>query len=418
MVTRIISGQSIRGLLLYNENKVEEKQATLILASRFGIDIDRLDFKAKLNRFEQLTMLNSRVKTNAIHIMLNFDRNDKVDVGTFQQIAASYMERIGFGDQPFLVYQHKDVSHPHIHIVTTNIKPDGKRIDIHGIGRTLSETARKELETEFNLIKAEGRNKSEVLSIKPIDIEKVIYGKTPTKRAIYNVVSEVMRGYKFTSLAEYNAVLGQFNIIADRGKEDTLMFEKRGLVYSIIDKKGNRVGIPFKASALATKPTLDQVEKKFERNKEKRKPYKDNLKERIDQVFNKYQGITRATFAAELQKQRIAVVFRQSIQGFIYGVTFIDHRTKCVFNGSDMGKAYSAKALTERFGTADKIKRYLKPVTPRKTYLKTAEEKPARTYLEPKAPTNYLKDLLGKSQPDYAPMVPRKKKKRKKGLSI
>jgi len=150
MVTRIISGQSIRGLLNYNENKVAERQATLILASRFGTDINQLDFKSKLSRFENLTMLNDRVKTNALHIMLNFDRDDQVDTAAFQQIANSYMERIGFGDQPYLVYQHKDVSHPHVHIVTTNIQPNGKRIDIHGIGRTLSEAARKELEVEFN----------------------------------------------------------------------------------------------------------------------------------------------------------------------------------------------------------------------------------------------------------------------------
>lgn len=416
MVTRIISGQSIRGLLNYNESKVAEQQATLILASRFGTDIDQLDFKSKLTRFENLTMLNDRVKTNALHIMLNFDRDDKVDTATFQQITNSYMERIGFGDQPYLVYQHKDVSHPHIHIVTTNIKPNGKRIDIHGIGRTLSETARKELEVEFNLIKAEGRNKSEVLSIKPIDIEKVIYGKTPTKRAIYNVVSEVMRSYKFTSLAEYNAILQQFNVIADRGKEDTRMFEKRGLVYSITDNKGNRIGIPFNASALATKPTLDLVEKKFERNKEKRKPYKDGLKERIDKVFSKYNCITKATFITELQKQQLAVVFRQNEQGFIYGATFIDHRTKSVFNGSDLGKPYGAKALTERFSTSDKAKTYLKPAPAQKTYLDN--EKPTKTYLEPIVPTNFLKDLSGKPSPDNAPMAPTKKKKRRKGLSI
>ncbi len=415
MVTRIISGQSIRGLLNYNENKVAERQATLILASRFGTDIDRLDFSAKLNRFENLTMLNGRVKTNALHIMLNFDRNDKVDTATFQQIASAYMERIGFGEQPYLVYQHKDVSHPHIHIVTTNIQPDGKRMDIHGIGRTLSETARKELETEFGLIRAEGRNKSEVLSIKPIDIEKVIYGKTPTKRAIYNVVSEVMRSYKFTSLAEYNAILKQFNIIADRGREDTLMFEKRGLVYSIIDNKGNRIGIPFKASALATQPTLKKVEKKFGRNKEKRLAYKDSIKERIERAFHRYDSITKATFTAELQKQQIAVVFRQNEQGFIYGATFIDHRTRSVFNGSDLGRAYGAKALTERFGNIDKAKTYLKP-KPRQTYLKT--EKSAKTYLEPVAPTTFLKNLLETTSPNYAPTIPRKKKRRRKGLNI
>jgi hypothetical protein len=416
MVTRIISGQSIRGLLNYNESKVAEQQATLILASKFGTDIDRLDFKAKLNRFENLTLLNGRVKTNALHIMLNFDRDDRVDTAILQQIAGSYMERIGFGDQPYLVYQHKDVSHPHIHIVTTNIKQDSKRIDIHGIGRTLSESARKELETEFSLIKAEGRNKSELLSIKPVDVEKVIYGKTPTKRAIYNVVSEVLRSYKFTSLAEYNAVLQQFNVIADRGKEDSLMFEKRGLVYSITDNKGVRVGIPFKASALATRPTLQEVEKKFERNKEMRKSYKEGLKERIDQLFSKYDSLSKATFISAMQKQQVAVILRQNKQGFLYGATFIDHRTKAVFNGSDLGMAYKAAALTRRFSTMDKTKTYLNPVPSQKTYLETG--KTTKTYLDPISPNNYLNDLAGKPSADYPLMIPQKKKKRKRKFRI
>ncbi|WP_421943622.1 relaxase/mobilization nuclease domain-containing protein [Pedobacter sp.] len=110
MVARIISGKSIRGLLNYNEGKVNSGEATLILANRFGTDIERLDFNNKLNRFEHLIKRNIKVKTNALHIMLNFDRSDKVTIGLFQQIASSYMDRIGLGEQPFLVYQHKDVS--------------------------------------------------------------------------------------------------------------------------------------------------------------------------------------------------------------------------------------------------------------------------------------------------------------------
>lgn len=164
----------MRGLLLYNENKVEQGNAKLILASRFGAELEQLDFASKLISFEHLTSQKPNVKTNALHIMLNFDRSDKLDIAKLQQIANNYMERIGFGDQPFLVYQHKDVSHPHLHIVTTNITPQAERIDIHGIGRLKSEVARKELEIEYQLTKADGRSKSEALAISPIDIEKVL----------------------------------------------------------------------------------------------------------------------------------------------------------------------------------------------------------------------------------------------------
>jgi len=406
MVARIISGKSIRGLLNYNEGKVNNNEATLILASRFGTDIERLDFNNKLNRFEHLTNQNIKVKTNALHIMLNFDRSDKVNTELFQRLSSSYMDRIGFGEQPFLVYQHKDVSHPHIHIVTTNIQADGKRIDVHGLGRTLSETARKQLEIEYNLIKAEGRNKSEAISIAPVSIETADYGKVPTKNAIYSVVAEVMRSYKFTSFAEYNAVLKQFNVVADRGKEDTVMFENRGLVYSIIDKNGNRVGIPFKASELSTRPTLNTVEKKFQRNVEKRIPYKEGLKKRIEKVFSKYEAITKTTLVAELKNQGIALIFRQNDQGLVYGATFIDHKTKSVFKGSDLGRGYGAKALLDRLDNMDRTK----------TYLKTSEQ--TKSYLEPITPTNYLNDLMQISKTDQAPTIGQRKKKRKKYRSF
>jgi hypothetical protein len=373
MVAKILSGKNMRGLLLYNENKVDEDKADLILASRFGAEIGQLNFNSKLTRFEHLTLQRPNVKTHALHIMLNFDRADILDMAKLQQIASDYMERIGFGDQPFLVYQHKDVSHPHLHIVTTNITAQAERIDIHGIGWQQSETARKELEIKYNLIKADGRSKSEALAIPSIDIEKALYGAKPTKRAINNVVSAVMRSYKFTSFAEYNAILKQFNVVADCGREDSIMFEKRGLIYSIIDENSKRVGIPFKASVLTDKPMLDKVERKFERSKEIKKTYKNNIAERIEDIMGRYDAITLNTFRYELQKQKIALMLRTNEQGFTYGLTYIDHKSKCVFNGSDLSRALGGKTMMERFDQVDKPKQYLREPLKAK-YIKKAVE--------------------------------------------
>ncbi|WP_175635991.1 relaxase/mobilization nuclease domain-containing protein [Pedobacter ghigonis] len=139
MVARILTGKSIRGLINYNESKVAEGMAELIFANRFGLDIEQLELRHKVARFEHLTRLNSRIKTNAMHIMLNFEPSEKITVEKLQSIAADYMERIGFGEQPFLVYKHQDANHPHVHVVTTNVKSDATRMDIHNIGKSLSE---------------------------------------------------------------------------------------------------------------------------------------------------------------------------------------------------------------------------------------------------------------------------------------
>lgn len=354
MVARILSGYSMRGLLNYNETKVETGDARLIMANRFAVEIKHLDPRAKLKRFERLTVLNGRAKRNALHIMLNFDRSDRLKDEKLIQIASRYMEGIGFGEQPFLVYSHHDASHPHLHIVTTNIREDGSRIDFHNLGRTLSEEARVLIEKEFQLTESKGRGKSFEPRIESAKIKKATYGKRPTKQSIYNVVTPVLRSYAFTSLAELNAVLTQFNVLADRGAEDSLMFERRGLVYSIIDENGKRIGVPIKASTLAGKPILSEIEKKFAKNILKRKMLREPLKKSIDEVFNKYQQLSRATFEKELAHKGIATVFRKNTQGLIFGVTFIDHANRCVFNGSDLGKPYSAKMLSERMSQSDR----------------------------------------------------------------
>jgi hypothetical protein len=417
MVAKIISGKSIRGILHYNENKVAVKEAKLILASGFATAVNEMSIGQKLHRFEHLTMLNGKVKTNAIHITLNFDAQDQLNDELLQRIIGDYMNKIGFGDQPYLAYKHQDAAHPHVHIATTNIKADGKRIDIHGIGRTLSESARKAIEKDFKLIQAEGRKQSNGLGIKAADFEKAIYGKAPTKRTITNIVNAVINNYQFTSLAEMNAVLKQFNVLADPGRENTMMFQKKGLLYSIINEKGEQVGVPIKASMIYSKPTLSNLEKKFDQNLKKRKAFKEPLKQVIENVFKQYTSLSKSTFIAELAKRKISVTFRTNQQGFTYGITFVDNNNKTVFNGSDLGKAYSSKAIVDRLGTNDQLlkpeqKTYLKPSVST-NYLKG--EQTGKNYLKAPEPTIYLKSLLDKSITDYGSNMPRKKKRKKKG---
>jgi hypothetical protein len=258
----------------------------------------------------------------------------------------------------------------------------------------------------------EGRNQSLINPLPPI--ERAVYGKSPTKKAVGNVVTQVLNEYKFASFAEYNAVLGVFGVKADRGKDDSIMFEKRGLIYSIIDQKGNSIGIPFKASALSGKPTFDTVEKKYEQNKEKRKPHQEGLKAQLDSIFQKYTSITQATFLSDLKKSGIDLVLRRNEQGYVYGSTFIDHRNKTVFNGSAIGEGYSAKALTERFGSVDVLKTYLKSNQSTKSYLSQESEEPSNSFLPQANQTHYLEGLLGKPQNDNGIGIP-KKKKRKRG---
>ncbi|MGM9475191.1 relaxase/mobilization nuclease domain-containing protein [Pedobacter sp. GSP4] len=414
MVAKIESGKSIRGILYYNEDKVAILDARLIMASGFAGDIEKMNFSQKLNRFKHLTDLNAAVKTNALHISLNFDASDKFNNEKLQQIASEYMERIGFGDQPFLVYRHEDSAHPHIHIATTNIQKDGQRIDVHGIGYRLSEPARKEIEIKYGLVRAEGREMKQGRGLRP-----AIYGDKPTKQQIAGIVTGVMRQYHYTSFEQYNAILELFNIKADRGAEGTRMFENKGLLYSILDHKGKQIGIPVKASQIYYKPTLGNLEKRFEAGKKKREPHKQEMKELIDHLFFRFRYLSEARFREELLKDRIDVVFRSSEKGQLYGVTYIDHANKTVFNGSDLGKVYSARALSLRFEKAqDNLS-----LSQDKTKLSWKQDAESLQIHQPtclKLPdrTGFLETLMAQTQAERSFKVPKRRKKRKKGRII
>lgn len=152
------------------------------------------------------------------------------------------------------MYQHLDSGHPHVHIITTNIQADGKRIELHNLGRNQSEKARKEIEQSFGLVKAEDSKRRQVFEPKPVNVQKVQYGKFETKRAITNVLEAVLNSYKYTSIPELNTVLQQYNVLADRGNENSRIFQNNGLVYPIVDEKGNKVGVPIKASDFYNNP--------------------------------------------------------------------------------------------------------------------------------------------------------------------
>lgn len=403
MVARISCGKSIRGVLVYNEDKVDKGEAKIILASGFATEIERLSFHQKLFRFEQLTMLNSRSKVNAMHISLNFHSDDRLDEVKMQQIASVYMEKIGLGEQPFIAYAHFDSAHPHLHIATVIIGRDGKRINTEGIGRKLSEPARKALEIQYGLVKAEGRKLSNETYLRAAE-----YGVSPTKKQLNNITKAVMREYAYCSFAEYKAVLAQFNVLVDRGFEDSVMFEKNGLAYSIAGQDGNPVGVPFKASAFYKGATMRELEKRFERNAEIRLAHKQSLKDRIDGVLDRYASVKKETLIKELAREQVALVLRRNDSGLIYGLTFIDYKKRTVFNGSDLGKAYSAKAVTERFSDRDELKVYLRKEV-QSDYL---EKNLGQAERRGDADESLLDGLLKKADYDDPIVIGKKRKKR------
>ena len=349
---------SLSRALNYHEKKVQKGAAQLLHAHNFFKAPEALSFGDKKGRFQNLMDLNDRAKTKLIHISLNFHplEKERLTKEFYTDVADKYMDKIGMGNQPYLVYQHEDAGHPHIHLLAPLIKSDGMRIATHNIARNLSEPARKEIEQEFGLISADKKDREKEYSPEQLAVspQKVLAGKSEVQRSITNVLDHVLEKYKYTSLNELNAVLKLYNVKADSGVEGGRIHSFKGLNYVVVDSEGKALTKPIKASSFHNKPTLAFIEKKAEANIKLREPYKQKLKTAIEWSF-RFKPVSLSELAKYLKEEKVSMVIRWNKKGQVYGLTYIDHFHKTVFNGSDLGKEYSAKKILERLSEIQQL---------------------------------------------------------------
>lgn len=346
MVAVIHTGKSLTNILHYNEQKVSDGRAELIHSHHFAKDTEWLSWKDKIGTFQKLASLNNRTKTNAVHISLNFNSSDKLNGEKLKRIVDNYMQQIGFGDQPFLVYQHHDAGHPHLHIVTTNIRYNRSRIPLHNIGRNQSEKARKNIEQSFGLIPAQQPHKR--IQLTAGNAQKVQYGRSETKEAIEGVLDVVIPHYKYASLGELNAVLKQYNVMADGGSEKSAMFKHGGLVYRILNDEGRKRGVPLKASLLRNQPTLAFLQAQFVQNRVAKQGHQTRVKNAVDFSLSRNERLTLPTLQQRLEKMQISIAIRPDKSAKLQKIFYVDYKAKCVFTGSELGTRYSAKSVVQR----------------------------------------------------------------------
>lgn len=81
------------------------------------------------------------------------------------------MERMGWGEQPYIVFKHSDIEREHIHIVSVQVGRDGKKIkDSKRNERSVAIT--EQLEKEYGLHPAKGQKRSELWQLKAVDHTK------------------------------------------------------------------------------------------------------------------------------------------------------------------------------------------------------------------------------------------------------
>lgn len=338
MVARVNFSKSIRNVVGYNEKKVKAAQAKLLFASGFGAAAAQIAPRSKLEVFRKLTRQNVRSRTNVMHVSLNFLQEDQLSAGKMMQIAGDYMRGIGFGRQPYLVYQHFDSGHPHLHLVSVIIQDGGRRIATHNLAYEASKIVAREIDQHYGLLSMNKRENGQPIAPEIVPLRLVRYGEMATWRALSSIVDQVVKGYKYHSLPQLNAVLNQFGVMADGGRPGSRLRENGGLVYYLLDEKGKRVGRAIKASELYGQPTLKYLRGRFLYNSIGHGTYRIRLKYHLDRLLEEVPG--QQDMETVLRRQGIRLVFNKDPAGHVFGVTFIDNGARAVFTDRELGEKY------------------------------------------------------------------------------
>lgn len=339
MVAKISIGSSLYGALCYNGEKVNKENGRILGSNKIIIPVDgRADIGQMAENFRMFMPKMGKTKKPVLHISLNPHPDDRLSDQDFEILAREYLDKLGFGEQPYVIYKHEDIDRHHIHIVTVNVNEEGKRLNQDFLYRR-SKKITTELEEKYNLHKAQREKISPDTPITKIDPNGDI------KRQVANTVKMVGMRYKFQSMGEYNAILGLYNVRCDTADGRVNGREYHGLVYFATDDNGNTIATPLKASRLGKFASRTAIDGRFERAKEKIDvaPTKRKVADALSQSSGKVD------FVARLKDLNIDVVFRYTDEGRIYGVTFVDHDTMTALNGSRLGKEFSANALNARF---------------------------------------------------------------------
>jgi hypothetical protein len=338
MVARITPTASVAKILSYNEEKVTQGKAELIRAGNFLQDKNNLTYADKLHRFQQLNELNARSQVKMWHVTLNFQPGEKLSNEQLSAIADRYMQGLDMSDQPYLVYRHEDANHPHIHIVSSLIRPDGSRINTDRMANRLSEPTRKAIEQEFELLPSRRRTRSQTPS--PDAVQKIIPGSdTPVTQSIDRITATTTRHYSFTNLHEYNAILRSYNVIAETGQPGSKTHRHNGVYYTALDDRGNKISPPVMASQLTSRPTLAHLNEHFEQSRGTRADQLTSIRQRLDRALDQ-QPPTLHAFVSQLQRDGIEIVTPPANGRNPHDQIYVDHRTRTAVTGKTLGPPY------------------------------------------------------------------------------
>ena len=304
----------------------------------------RMDVDAFMDSFRPYLEANRRTTNTVFQVSLNPSPEDRLTDGQFRDIAQEYMERMGYGNQPYIVFKHKDISREHLHIVSLRVDEQGRKLP-HDFEARRSMEILRDLERKYGLHPSV---KGQELTDKE-GLRKVNYPEGNVKRQVSSVVRSCLRNYKCSSYGEFRTLLERFNVSTEERTGTVDGRSYAGMVYGALTDDGYGIGTPFKSSCIGKDVGYKALQKYYATSKDrlKEKGSLDSLRQTVKDAMSPHN--TRDEFRQLLKADNIDAIFRINPAGRIYGVTFIDHNSGIVANGLVLGKEFSANVFNESY---------------------------------------------------------------------
>ena len=342
MIAKISAAENLGGALGYNFKKVEKGKASILLAAElYQSKEGRYTMEEVFADMESLIPKKCRTKKTVFHCSLNPHPDEKLSDETLTQIAKEYMEALGYGNQPYIVFKHNDISREHIHIVSLRVDSKGRKINDR-FEKRRSKQITDASERKYNLIH------SSKVSEHAAETPKVDIDRGNIKEQVASVLRMVLKHYKFCSLGELNAILSRYHLAVEEVKTEFRGKKYDGLVYVPTDDKGDKVGTPIHASDIGRGVGYTAVQNRMQKSKQTIKPLIPSVRNKVLQAM-RTSPQTEKDLRQRLEEQSLRVVIRKNDNGRIYGITFIDDEPGVAFNGSRLGKGYAANVFNGYF---------------------------------------------------------------------
>lgn len=348
MVAKINHTEQLYKVVAYNQHKVDAGTARIIGGHRMIADLTNSPerrMQQTLLAFENHLLMNRNTEKPILHISLNPTLDNRLTEAQYAALARDYMEKMGYGDQPYIVYLHEDIDRRHIHIVSTCVDDAGQKLNDKYEWRRSMKTCR-ELEQQYGMRNVADKRQE----LTDTYLRKADYSRGDAKRQIGNILKSLHKSYRYQTFGEWSALLAQFNIKAKQVRGEFGGEPYTGVVYTITNDKGRPLGTPVKASLIGQEFGYEGLKRRMGYNAKEYRAgkWQPKIRNEVATAMLHSRG-DRAEFRRLLNEKHIGVLFRTNEAGRIYGVTFIDHNAREVYNGSRLGKEFSANIFERLF---------------------------------------------------------------------